>query len=290
MAVAGWCYEPLSSGESRSEISRAGSSWVTPYRRLRRTTARRWPHQERWDTTLGWIANVARDVPRQPIPDGVGVCRQRAGVAGQPCAGGTFRASTRWTATEPDRGDTESAGSARGAYSASGGELPACRQCPAAAAGCRDRPALWQRKRPRHAIGGRMADPSSAGTYNTGLADRLLRPGGQPARRLRSRTSTFSRTLKRWISWSTRCSVSSSQWLVWILAKSLPDRRLLRWALLTLCRCQRRDKAPGEQLSRMCRTTRPTAEERALPNHRRQRGSDLLKVSHCCSVTITPRD
>ena len=76
-----------SSAASSSAISRAASSSVARCSSPRRTTARRSRRRQRWDDTRRLDRQPARDVPRQPVHDGRGVRRQRAGLAGQSCVG-----------------------------------------------------------------------------------------------------------------------------------------------------------------------------------------------------------
>ena len=64
----------------------------------RRTTARRSRRRQRWDETVGWLANLLETVSGQSIHDRRRVCGQRPRLAGPARRRAIFRVCMRWMA------------------------------------------------------------------------------------------------------------------------------------------------------------------------------------------------
>ena len=154
----------------------------------------------------------ARDVPGQPVHDGRGVRRQRPGVAGQSCVGRSSGSAFDGRRRRADRGDSESAGSACRRVFRAGRQLPADRRrcCSACWTSASISFSASANDLVVPSEGGWRIDRSSTDVHS-GVADRLLRAGRQPAGRFSHPRQLFLAAGDRRTFSSTRCSAGNSR-------------------------------------------------------------------------------
>ena len=231
---------------------------------------------KRWDETDRLDGEPARAVPGQPVHDGRGVRRQRPRLAGQSCVGRSAGSAFDGRRRRADRGDPESAGSARRRVLGAGRQLPADRRGAAAPAGRRRRSVLWHppttsSSRPK--AGWRIDRSSTAFIPATRIG--CFGPGGNLPPDSVTHVSFFSHA--ETVDFLVNALLGRQQPLNGVdPRKSLPDRRLLRGAAMTDARRDSGPRAAAAPAAPEARRPRRSAPRRgAAAHHRHQRRPDV---------------
>ena len=232
---------------------------------------------KRWDETVGWLANLLELFPDNPFTTGAAFVANGLVWLANHASGDLPGLSSMDGEGDLISGDSGSTGSALRRVLGVGRQLPAD--------GRRSLHRLLDVgidqlfgicQRPGRSFGGRMARRSLERRVHSGLADRLLRAGRQPAGRFRHPRRAFSRTPRRSTFSSTRCSAGQQPLKRVDPRKGLPDRRLLRGAVADAAgspSAADRDDAPAA--GGAAAHLDESAGRRAAAHHRDQRRSDV---------------